>query len=609
MAVLVKKSVSEFKPPHNYNSNRNSPIRWIFSHIFRYKRLLFPGIFLQFSNAFFRSIIPIFAGLMADSFINNELTMDRLIFISSLVLLAGVSIGITGLFFLSIMTILANRIERDGRDELYTSLIGKDQSFHDAQQIGDIMARVTQDIKQLNLMINFGFTLVLGAIVGIIVPLVLIAFLNVQLLFVPVLFVISYMFVLRDYNRKMNYITFQQRVKNSMVTSRLNEAISGMYLVRGMSQEKKEQQLFNQNIANYRDLIIQQGYREARYYPLLLLGLAIVFSLLHGLILVNDGIITLGMLIAFIALVQLLSFPTFINIFAISMLSLGVSSSSRILQLINAQTDIDENITGYKSDITGAISFENITFGYNQEKPVLRNINFKVYPGQTVAIIGMTGSGKTTLTKLLTRLYDPQEGRILIDDTDLREWSLENLRGQMALVEQDIFLFSKSIKENIKFGAQQATDDQVIEAAKLAQAHNFIQDLPDGYETEIGERGVTLSGGQRQRIAIARAIIRDPRILILDDASSAIDSKTEDEIQQAIKNVLKDRVSLLITHRIAQIRRADLIILLDKGQIIGKGNHEKLIKTCSEYRSIFDIFDDFDQHTSTTPAKETMEGF
>jgi len=217
---------------------------------------------------------------------------------------------------------------------------------------------------------------------------------------------------------------------------------------------------------------------------------------------------------------------------------------------------------------------------------VLKNISFEVKPGQTVAIVGTTGSGKTTLTKLISRLYDVSKGRILIDGSDIREYALQTLRDQISYIEQDVFLFSTTIFDNISFGRVSSLE-QVINVAKQAQAHDFISELPEDYQSKVGERGVQLSGGERQRIAIARAFLSDPRILILDDSTSAIDSNTEDKIQFAIKNILKNRTTILITHRLSQIRWADLILVLKNGEIAAKGNHEELLKTSEEYRKIF----------------------
>ncbi|MCH8906651.1 MAG: ABC transporter ATP-binding protein, partial [Candidatus Heimdallarchaeota archaeon] len=349
--------------------------------------------------------------------------------------------------------------------------------------------------------------------------------------------------------------------------------------------------IFRKNIEEYRVANVKLGSIQARYYPWVLLGIATALAIFHGIVLVRNETITLAEFVAFVLLFQLFRFPTFINIFAITAVTMGIASAKRILELLNGESLIDSNPEGHRAAIRGEIIFENVTFAYTEGTPVIKNIDFEVAPGQTVAIVGMTGSGKTTVTKLLNRLYVPQKGKILIDGINIQEWSIDSLRSQMAVVEQDVFLFTKSVRDNITLGLNDISDEEVVKAAKLAQAHNFILEMSDGYDTKIGERGITLSGGQRQRLAIARAVIRDPKILILDDASSAIDSKTEDEINRAIREVLKNRVSFLITHRIAQIRKADLIILMDQGMIIDKGNHDWLMAHSAKYREIFSAID------------------
>jgi ATP-binding cassette subfamily B protein len=251
------------------------------------------------------------------------------------------------------------------------------------------------------------------------------------------------------------------------------------------------------------------------------------------------------------------------------------------------ETELDENEAGYTAPLRGEVVFENVSFGYGAAT-VLSNLSFRVAPGQTVAIVGRTGSGKSSLTKLVNRIYDATEGRILVDGVDVRDWSLASLRSQISTIEQDVFLFSKSISENIAFGlGQKATPEAIEAAARDAQAHNFITSFKEGYATEIGERGVTLSGGQRQRLAIARALLTDPRILILDDSTSAIDSATEDEIQKAIRRVLSGRTTFLITHRLSQIRWADLILVIDRGELVDHGTHDELLRRCTAYRHIF----------------------
>jgi len=284
-------------------------------------------------------------------------------------------------------------------------------------------------------------------------------------------------------------------------------------------------------------------------------------------------------------------FPAFISIFTFSLVQLGIAGARRILELMKEETELDENKEGYAAPMRGEIVFENVTFRLDSDpegQAVLREVSFRAAPGETIAIVGQTGSGKSTLTKLVNRTYDVNEGRILVDGVDVRDWNLDSLRSQISTIEQDIFLFSRSIAENIGFGLSQETDMAAIQAAaKAAQAHDFIRGFSDGYQTVIGERGVTLSGGQRQRLAIARALLTDPRILILDDSTSAIDSATEDHIQRAIHKVSQGRTTFLITHRLSQIRWADRILVLQNNRIVDQGTHEELMRRCDLYRRIF----------------------
>jgi ATP-binding cassette subfamily B protein len=269
----------------------------------------------------------------------------------------------------------------------------------------------------------------------------------------------------------------------------------------------------------------------------------------------------------------------------------GLSSAERILELIRLPTDLDENTAGHNAPMQGQIVFENVSFGYPGAAALLKDVSFCIPPGQTVAIVGQTGSGKTSLTQLVNRSYEASAGRVLIDGVDVREWSLAALRSQIGKIEQDVFLFSRSIADNIAYGRPGATPTQIERAARDAQAHDFILSQANGYATEVGERGVMLSGGQRQRIALARAFLSDPRILILDDSTSAIDSATEDEIQKALRRVQQGRTTLLITHRLAQIRWADHILVLDQGRVVASGTHTELLARSPHYRRIFARYD------------------
>jgi len=282
-----------------------------------------------------------------------------------------------------------------------------------------------------------------------------------------------------------------------------------------------------------------------------------------------------------------LGFPTFVSLFAYSQVSLGLASSRRVLELINRETELDQNLDGFDGQIQGMIEFKEVSYAYPDVDDTLHQITFSVDPGQTVAMVGQTGSGKTTLAKLINRTYDATSGTIRVDDVDVKEWNLESLRKQISIIEQDIFLFSNSIAENIAFGRPDATKEDIEKAARSAQAHDFILSFKDGYDTLLGERGVTLSGGQRQRLALARAFLTDPRILILDDSTSSIDSATEDEIQKAIYQVARGRTTIIITHRLSQIRWADTILVIRKGEVIARGSHDELMASSQAYSQLF----------------------
>jgi ATP-binding cassette subfamily B protein len=408
-----------------------------------------------------------------------------------------------------------------------------------------------------------------------------------SLILVPALFVIGYFFALWQYLNELRPISDSVRRAFGSLNAHLAEAIDGIEVVKGTAQEEAEVARFTSNANSFRDAFVHQGDVEARYIPLLLLGLAEAGAFLHALLLYQRGLLDVGQVVAFVGLIQLFGFPTFASLFAYSQVSLGMAGARRILELIQRKTELDRNPTGMRPEMVGHITFQGVDFGYREGERSLQDVSFEIEAGQTVAIVGQTGTGKTTLVKLLNRTYDVTRGKVLVDDVDVREWDLEALRRQISIIEQDIFLFSRTIADNIAFGRPGATRQQVEAAAKAAQAHEFILSFKDGYDTIIGERGVTLSGGQRQRLALARAFMTDPRILILDDSTSSIDSATEDQIQRAIFRAAKGRTTLIITHRLSQIRWADKIIVMRKGRIAASGTHDELMATSDAYRRIF----------------------
>jgi ATP-binding cassette subfamily B protein len=404
---------------------------------------------------------------------------------------------------------------------------------------------------------------------------------------VPLLFVAAFVAALWYYTRQLGPVTVALRGQFGVMNAALAETIGGIEVVKAYAQELREKRTFVGNARRYRDLFVQQGHIQARYLPLLIYGLAFGLAFGHALLLFQQGALSVGDVVGFMGLMTILRFPTFISIFSFVLIQLGFAGAERILDLIRTETELDENAIGVAQPIQGDIVFEHVSFGYG-DIPFLKDISFRAQPGETIAIVGQTGSGKTTLTNLVNRTYDVSAGRVLIDGIDVRDWSLQSLRSQISTIEQDVFLFSRTLAENIAFGAAgNATREQVEQAAREAQAHDFIMSFPNGYDTMVGERGVTLSGGQRQRIAIARAFLTNPRILVLDDSTSAIDSATEDQIQRAMRNIFQGRTTLLITHRLSQIRWADRILVLRRGEMVAQGTHDELMQQSDAYRRIF----------------------
>jgi ATP-binding cassette subfamily B protein len=576
----------EFRIDGEYHYNKKSSFRWILSHLLRYP--VFPFILFAAAviNNFAYGNIQIYIGRGFGIISEPGWKLEALIIPVLLIVVTALIQGVTGLVRNFCFEFLAQRIERDSREELYLRLLGKSQSFHGRQKIGDIMARTTNDVRNLNYLFNPGLMLILDSTLAFFIPLILIGLLNPQLLIVPVIFAFFLAITVWDYNRRLKPVSFHQREQFGIMNAGLADAVEGIEVVKSNVRETYELKKFIGNARIFRDYFVKQGIIQAKYWPMLVFAMFWGSAFLHGFWLWKEGIIEIGAVIAFIGLFSTFRFTTFISIFSFNLVQMGMASASRILTIINEETELDENPEGVQRSVKGKVTFKNVSFNFNDRR-VLDHISFTVFPGETVAIVGQTGSGKTILTRLINRIFDTISGHVLIDDIDVKQWNMESLRSQISTIEQDIFLYSKTIRENIAFGKENVTDEEIVTASQQAQAHEFIMKLKDGYNTEIGERGVTLSGGQKQRIAIARAFLTNPKILVLDDSTSAIDSATEDEIQKAMKRISSQRTTFIITHRLSQIRWADKILVLKKGTLEASGSHEQLLKTCDAYRKIF----------------------
>jgi ATP-binding cassette, subfamily B, bacterial len=603
---LISMSVTapvEFSMHRTLTTDRSGPARWIWSHVRPHWWIVLIMVAGAVGNAALAAVVPVLTG---DAF--NAMLQP--VPDTSVLLPLALTIGITQVIRGALQLgrnfgaeLLAQKLERSVRDEMYLSLLGKSMTFHNLQPVGDTMARATNDVREVNYMFSPGINLVVGSFIFLLVPIFVAPRYHPSLILVPLVYIIVYFITLRRYIKTLQPVTDEVRSTFGEMNTHLTESLDGVEVVKGASQENAEVDRFVVNASRVRNAFVRQGDLEGRYIAMALLGSAYAFGLFQALLLFRAGLLDTGAVVGYFGLLLLLDFPTYVSTFAYSQISLGMSSARRILELIERENNLDQNAEGHAGAMKGEVEFRNVSFSYSQgmelmetpyeahqaeaQEDVLKDISFKVKPGQTVAIVGQTGAGKTSLVKLINRTYDATQGQVLVDGVDVRDWNLASLRSQISMIEQDIFLFSRTVSDNIAFGKPDATREEVESAAKFAQADDFIQNFDQGYDTVVGERGVTLSGGQRQRIALGRAFLTDPHILILDDSTSAIDSATEDRIQRAIANAARGRTTFIITHRLSQIRWADLIIVLRKGGIAAIGTHEELMKTSEAYSRIF----------------------
>lgn len=478
------------------------------------------------------------------------------------------------------------------RNSLYEKLQALSFKYYDNARTGDIMSRLTADVEGFRFFLSAGFAelirivLLIGLSFGIMfyysIPLTL-----VTMAAMPFLIIVVYKF-----DRQVHPAFRKIRKSLGRLNTRVQENISGMTTVKSLSREDFEIERFSTSNNDYRMNFINTSKLWARYFPLMeLIGnIAAVSLLAFGGYLVIQGTMQLGVLVAFFSLVWYILGPLMNLGFIVNQFSQAKASGERIIEILDAKEDVVEKENAIDADIKGHVSFNDVTLTYTKnDDSALKGVTFDAPVGKVIGLIGATGAGKTSITQLITRFYEPESGDVLIDDRPVSDYKLETLRSAIGFVLQEPFLFSTSIRDNIAYGLPEISDKEVISAAKRAQAHDFIMTMPNGYETFLGERGMGLSGGQKQRIAIARAICIDPRILILDDATSAVDMQTEFAIQEALREVMKDRTSFIIAHRISSIKHADEILVLDEGEIIERGTHDSLLENNGTYRRIYDI--------------------
>jgi ABC-type multidrug transport system fused ATPase/permease subunit len=482
-------------------------------------------------------------------------------------------------------------VEMDLRQSLYARLVRLSFGFYDRHQTGQLMSRATVDLQGVRFFLGYGLIFFFQNILTVVFVTGVLFFFEwklalIALAITPVLVVLAY-----RYSHVSHPTLREVQQKLADVATVAEENIVGVHVVKSFAQEPSEREKFQARTEAVFDQTIKANRQRAFYVPLIswvpLVAQAAV--LLVGARMVTSGELSVGGFVAFNLYLGLLVVPLRSLGMWIGQAQRATASGERIFQVIDEPEEVtDRPGAGELPPGGGHIRFEGVGFEYMPGRPVLEGIDLDVAPGQTIALIGHTGSGKTTLTSLAPRFYDVTAGRVTIDGADVRDVKLRSLRSEIGAISQDTFLFSASVRENITFGAAGLSDEEIEHVARLAQAHEFIERLPEGYDTVIGERGITLSGGQRQRLAIARAIAVDPRILILDDATASVDASTEARIRLGLREAMEGRTTLIIAHRLSTISLADEIVVVDEGRIAARGTHDDLLETSQVYRDIYE---------------------
>lgn len=479
------------------------------------------------------------------------------------------------------------------RNSLYEKLQFLPFRYYDNAKTGDLMSRLTADVEGFRFFLSFGFSELIRFVLLIVISFSVMFYYSPSLTFVTLATLPFLAIVVYKFDKAVHPAFRGIRKSFGRLNTKVQESISGINTVKSLSREEHEIGKFNNSNGDYKSQYLATSDIWAKYFPLMeFLGNASVVLLLsYGGFLVINGDLLPGELVAFYSLVWYIMWPIMNLGFVINLFSQSKASGERLLEILEADNEIKDKEQAIEIErIIGEVEFKNVTLRYGKDdNEAIRDISFKAHPGKIIGLIGATGSGKTSITQLITRFYEPVEGNVLIVGKDVSDYSLNSLRKNIGIVLQESFLFSSSIKANISYGRPEATMEQIIDAAKRADAHNFIMELPDGYDTLLGERGMGLSGGQKQRIAIARAICINPSILILDDATSAVDMETEFKIQNALNEVMKGRTTFIIAHRISSLKHADEILVLEDGQVVERGKHNELLQNGGPYQRIYEI--------------------
>ena len=563
----------------------------LMKYAFRHKWYLVGAYAAMIASTLSAMVVPRILGDAIDTALASGL-QSRLLLLAAVIVLVSLLRGVFSYGQRYLSECLSQRSAYDLREDFFRKLQSMSFGFFDKEQTGNLMSKATQDVEAVRMFISMGMVRGLSIFVMLGAVSVLMAVTNWRLAIVSMAFVPLILWRALALSSVLRPTWMRVQEETGALTTVLQENLSGMKVVKAFGARRFEESKFNAKA----DSLAQLTYSATRLFASQGSLMTFIFTAATGAILWFGGReiaadrLTAGGLASFIFLMALLGMPIRMSGWMVNTISRASSAGQRLYDVLDAESPVTQKPDAVPLPrAAGHVAFENVAVSYDEAGSAVRDIDFEVRPGQVIALLGGPGSGKSTIAHVIPRFYDVAQGRITIDGHDIRDVTLSSLRQNVGIVMQDVFVFAASMKDNIAYGLDDVDMDEVIKAAKVAQLHDFIEGLPDGYDSWVGERGLTLSGGQRQRLAIARTILLDPPVLILDDSTSSVDMATEYRLQQALDDVITGRTTFVIAHRLSTVRKADLILALDDGEIVERGTHDELLERNGFYRSIYDL--------------------
>ncbi len=583
-------SQSDFTADTSYDSYWSLIKKFFWAYLHPKKLMFFLVQFAHIIVAVLTLIPPLIIREIIDEAIPRGI-MEQIIFLVLLALgVYALEAGIRG-FKAYYGHVVAQEITRDMRNDLYSHYQRLNLGFHDNKKTGELMSRVVDDLNRMQEFVHHGPEALVGSLALLVGTVGVMFFLSVRLTLVSLIFVPVLLIFSRFMLKKMHMAFRETRERKAIMHDRLEDNLAGIQIIKAFANEEEEYDRFAFTNEKHKEA----RFKAIKYMSLLFPGsrfmnsFGILTVLSYGGYMVVLGEITVGTIVAFYGFLTQFRVPLLQLVHMTEGLSRFFASAERFFHHLEIEPGIKERKGSYGNPVQGEVEFREVNFSYNAGEKVLKGINFHVGKKESVALVGPSGAGKTSIIRLIPRLYEVNSGQVLVDGIDVRDWKVKDLRSSMAMVMQDDYLFSDSVAENIAYGRPDASREEIIEAARAANAHQFILELPQGYETPVGQRGLKLSGGQRQRVSLARAFLKDPSILILDEATSAVDIQTEKLIQEAIARITADRTTFIIAHRLSTIRNADEILFIDDGLVKERGTHEELMNREGDYSRYYQL--------------------